>query len=360
MQSFISPVTKAILVALFIFAILLILYVILWYICRDVDCDHAALKLYWLGLKVLLNQLFCRPFTLPELPRQHGRVAIVTGGSRGIGYETARHLARLGAHIIIAGQNEVEGVSAVKRIHEENREAKVEFEQLDLASLQSVRKFVQSFKRKGLPVHVLVNNAGVMLVPESCTKDGFEHHFGVNYLGHFLLTLLLLDKLKHSGKRGSCSRVVTLSSSAHHAGEIRLGDLQNRHCYSAHAAYCQSKLALLLFSSHLQQRLDRGGFPVSTYAVDPGMVNTSLYRHLTPPARLVQRAVARLLFRRPSQGASTVLYTALSPSLEGDGGGYWSNGHTAMTSPNTHDPQLQLSLWDISSRLVGLQEHHQP
>ncbi|XP_010878436.1 dehydrogenase/reductase SDR family member on chromosome X isoform X2 [Esox lucius] len=269
-------------------------------------------------------------------------------------------MARLGAHVIIAGQNEVEGVSAVKRIYEENREATVEFEQLDLASLQSVRQFVQSFKRRGLPLDILVNNAGVMLVRESCTKDGFEHHFGVNYLGHFLLTLLLLDTLKHSGKRSSCSRVVNLSSSAHRAGEIRLDDLQNRHCYSPHAAYCQSKLALLLFSYHLQERLDRGGFPVNSYAVDPWMVDTSLYRHLTLPARLAQIAIARLLFRRPSQGASTVLYTALSPSLEGDGGGYWSNGHLEMTSPNTFDPQLQLRLWNVSCRLVGLQEHHQP
>ncbi|KAL0963664.1 hypothetical protein UPYG_G00309270 [Umbra pygmaea] len=317
-----------------------------------------ALKLYWLGFRVLLNQLFCRPFILPELPRQHGRVAIVTGGTRGIGYETARHMASLGVHVIIAGHSEVEGASAVERICKENREAKVEFELLDLASLQSVRHFVQSFKRRSLPLHVLVNNAGVMLVPESCTKDGFEHHFGVNYLGHFLLTLLLLDTLKHSGKQGSFSRVVTLSSSAYSAGEIRLDNLQNRHCYSAHAAYCQSKLALLLFSSHLQQRLDRAGFPMSSYAVDPGMVDTSLYRHLTPLARLAQTAIARLLFRRPFHGASTVLYTALSPSLEGEGGGYWSNGRTEITSPSTYDPQLQLRLWDVSSRLVGL--HQQP
>uniref|UniRef100_A0A8C7GNQ7 Dehydrogenase/reductase (SDR family) X-linked n=1 Tax=Oncorhynchus kisutch TaxID=8019 RepID=A0A8C7GNQ7_ONCKI len=292
----------------------------------------------------------CIHFLSPELALQHGKVAIVTGGTRGIGYETSRHMASLGAHIIIAGQNELKGVSAVKRICEENREAKVEFDQLNLASLQSVRQFVQNIKRRGLPLHILVNNAAVMLVPEGRTEEGFERHFGVNYLGHFLLTLLLLDTLKHSGKRGSCSRVVTLSSSAHGAGEIQLDSLR---CYSAHAAYSQSKLALLLFSSHLQQRLDRGGFPVSSCAVDPGMVDTSLYCHLFPTARLAQTAIAHLLFRSPSQGASTVLYTALSPSLE-EGGADWSNGRTEMTSPNTYDPQLHRGLWDSSCRQVGL------
>ncbi|XP_064800830.1 dehydrogenase/reductase SDR family member on chromosome X-like [Oncorhynchus masou masou] len=313
------------------------------------DCYLPALRLYLLGLRVLINQLICRPFTLPELALQHGKVAIVTGGTRGIGYETSRHMARLGAHIIIAGQNELKGVSVVKSICEENREAKVEFDQLNLASLQSVRQFVQSIKRRGLPLPILVNNAAVMLVPEGRTDEGLEVHFGVNYLGHFLLTLLLLDTLKHSGKRGSCSRVVTLSLSAHGAGEIQLDSLLNRQCYSGQAACSQSKLALLLFSSHLQQRLDRGGFPV-----DPGMVDTSLYCHLFPTARLAQTAIARLLFRSPSQGASTVPYTALSPSLEGEGGAYWSNGRTEMTSPNTYDPQLHRGLWDSSCRQVAL------
>ncbi|KAM6970506.1 polyprenol dehydrogenase [Aplochiton taeniatus] len=316
-------------------------------------------RIYLVGLRVLLCQLFSSPFKLPVMPRQDGRVAIVTGGARGIGYEIARHMVGLGAHVIIGGKDEQEGLTAVRRICQENTEAKVEYEKLDLASLQSVHRFVQLFKGRGLPLHVLVNNAGVMLVPEGYTEEGFEQHLGVNYLGHFLLTSLLLDTLKDSGKRGSCSRVVSVSSSAHRAGEIRLDDLQGSQCYSAHAAYCQSKLALLLFSSHLQRGLAREGFPVSSSAVDPGMVDTALYRHLSFPLRLVQSPVARLLFRcllfrTPAEGASTVLYAALSPALEGDGGGYWANGRREMTSRDTHDPQLQLKLWEVSRRLVGL------
>ncbi|KAK2839648.1 hypothetical protein Q5P01_013388 [Channa striata] len=315
-----------------------------------------VLKLYLLGLKVLLAQLFCRPFRLPVMPRQDGTVAIVTGGGRGIGFEVARHMAGLGAHVIIGGRNEKEGLAAVRRICEEHKEAKVEFKKLDLASLQSVRQFVQSFKKRGLPLNILVNNAGIMLVPEGRTEDGFEQHFGVNYLGHFLLTWLLLDNLKASGKCPNFSRVVNVSSSAHRIGNIRLNDLNSCECYSAHAAYCQSKLAQLLFSTHLHQELRYGGFPVSSFAVDPGMVDTALYHHLSTPLRLAQSATARLLFKTPAEGAATVLYTALSPALEGEcEGGYWANGCKEMTTPPTFDPQLQLSLWETSLQLLGLE-----
>ncbi|XP_035460653.1 dehydrogenase/reductase SDR family member on chromosome X-like isoform X1 [Scophthalmus maximus] len=316
----------------------------------------TAAQLYLLGLKVLLVQLFTRPFRLPVMPRQDGKVAIVTGGGKGIGFEVVRHMARLGAHVIIGGRDEQEGLAAVRRICEEYKQAKVEFKKLDLASLQSVHHFVQSFKQLELPLNILINNAGVMLVPEGRTEDGFEQHLGVNYLGHFLLTWLLLDTLKDSGKCGHISRVVNVSSSAHRIGTVRLNDLNSCQCYSAHAAYCHSKLAQLLFSSHLHQELQRRGSPVSSCAVDPGMVDTALYRHLWMPLCLAQSAFAHLLLRTPVEGAATVLYAALSPALEGEsGGGYWANGCREMTTPPTFDPPLQLSLWETSLRLLGQQ-----
>nr|XP_057938288.1 dehydrogenase/reductase SDR family member on chromosome X-like isoform X2 [Doryrhamphus excisus] len=290
----------------------------------------------------------------PLMPRQDGKVAIVTGGDRGIGYEVARHMSELGAHVIIGSRDEQKGLAAIRRIHEEYNEAKVEFQKLDLASLQSVRQFVQSFKARDLPLNILVNNAGVMLVPEGRTQDGFEVHFSVNYLGHFLLTWLLLDTLKRSGKSGNFSRVVNVSSSAHCVGEIRLDDLNSNRCYSAHGAYCQSKLAQLLFSSHLHQELRHGGLPVSSCAVDPGMVDTDLYRHLWTPLRLAQGVASRLLFRTPAQGAATVLFAALSPALEGDcGGGYWANGCRERTTPTTFDPHVQQVFWEISHRFLA-------
>lgn len=194
-----------------------------------------------------------------------------------------------------------------------------------------------------------------MLIPEGRTEDGFELHFGVNYLGHFLLTWLLLDNLKQSGRHDCYSRVISVSSSAHRIGEIKLNDLNSEY-YSAHAAYCQSKLAQLLFSTHLQQALRAGGFPVSSCAVDPGMVHTALYRHIWAPLRLAQGVVAQLLFWTPKEGAATVLYTALSPALEGErAGGYWANGRRQTTSSKTSDPQLPRSLWETSVQMLGLQ-----
>ncbi|KAM9851047.1 polyprenol dehydrogenase [Aulostomus maculatus] len=315
-----------------------------------------AVKLYLLGLKVLLVQLLSRRSRLPVMTRQDGKVAIVTGGGRGIGYEVVHHMAKLGTHVIIAGRDEQQGLAAVRRICDEYKEAKVEFKKLDLSSLRSIHHFVQNFKERNLPLNILVNNAGVMLVPEGRTEDGFELHFGVNYLGHFLLTWLLLDTLKNSGKSGNFSRVVNVSSSAHRIGEIRLNDLNSRQCYSAYGAYCHSKLAQLLFSSHLHQELQREGFPVSSCAVDPGMVETDLYRHLWTPLRLAQSAISRLLFRTPAEGAATVLHAALSPALEGEcGGGYWANGHREVTTPPTFDPQLQQLLWDTSHKFLFLQ-----
>ncbi|KAL7845619.1 hypothetical protein AOLI_G00238110 [Acnodon oligacanthus] len=315
-----------------------------------------VVRLYVAGLKVLLYQLLNRSFTLPVLPRQDGRVAIVTGGARGMGFETSRHLAGLGMHVVIAGNEEDEGLAAIKKIQQETAQGKVEFMYLDLASLKSVRQFVQRFTSKGLPLNVLINNAGVMLVPERKTEDGFELHFGLNYLGHFLLTNLLLDTLRKSGKSGQCSRIVNISSATHYGGRLDLNNLQGRSCYCAHGAYSQSKLALVLFTYHLHDRLCARGDPVTANAVDPGMVDTDLYENLCSPAQLAKRPVAKLLFRTPAEGASTAIYAATAAELEGAGGLYLYNGRKTESSVTSYDEQLQGRLWMQSCALVGLQK----
>ncbi|XP_056346950.1 dehydrogenase/reductase SDR family member on chromosome X isoform X2 [Oenanthe melanoleuca] len=190
------------------------------------------LRVYCIGLRVILHQLRrrfqprCAPASV--FPTQNGKVAIVTGGTKGIGYQTVKHLARLGMHVIIAGNSESDGQEAVRKIKEETLTGKVEFLYCDLASMKSIRQFVQQFRAKNCPLHVLVNNAGVMLVPERKTEDGFEEHFGLNYLGHFLLTNLLLDTLEQSGTHRHNARIITVSSATHYVGKLHLNDLQSR------------------------------------------------------------------------------------------------------------------------------------
>ncbi|XP_013889558.1 polyprenol dehydrogenase isoform X2 [Austrofundulus limnaeus] len=273
-----------------------------------------------------------------------------------MGFETAKHLASLGMHVIIAGNEREEGSAAVRRINKECSEGKAEFVFVDLTSLTSVRRFVQAFRDRGLPLHVLINNAGTMLVSERRTEDGFELHFCLNYLGHFLLTNLLLDVLKKSGRQSCCSRIVNMSSATHYAGEIDMEDLNRRRRYSSHAAYAQSKLALVLFTYYLQEQLVAGGFPVTVNAVDPGMVDTALYDNLWSLAKMLKKPVAKVFFRTPAEGASVSVYAAVAAEMEGVGGCYLYNGEKTQSSDVSYDSQLQVKLWKKSCELVGLQE----
>ncbi|KAK2492046.1 hypothetical protein MC885_001790 [Smutsia gigantea] len=164
----------------------------------------------------------------------------------------------------------------------------VEFLYCDLASMMSIRQFVQNFKMKKIPLHVLVNNAGVMMVPQRTTKDGFEEHFGLNYLGHFLLTHLLLDTLKASGSPGHCTRVVTVSSATHYVGELNLDDLQGR---------LNHNVPLLESIPHEKHLLAAQGSHVTANVADPGVVDTDLYKHLFWGTRLLKKLFHWWLFK---------------------------------------------------------------
>ncbi|XP_037680682.1 dehydrogenase/reductase SDR family member on chromosome X-like [Choloepus didactylus] len=230
----------------------------------------------------------------------------------------------------------------------------VEFLFCDLASMRSIREFVQQFREKNISLHVLVNNAGVMLVPERKTKDGFEEHFGLNYLGHFLLTNLLLDLLKQSGSPSHGARVVTVSSATHYVGELDMDDLQSSNGYSPHRAYAQSKLALILFSYHLQGLLASEGSHVTSNVADPGVVNTDLYRHAFWGTRLIKKLFGWLLFKTSEEGAWTSVYAAVAPELEGIGGHYLYNEKPTASLQVTYDKQLQRELWSTSCKMTGI------
>ncbi|XP_005037706.2 PREDICTED: dehydrogenase/reductase SDR family member on chromosome X [Ficedula albicollis] len=296
------------------------------------------------------------PSLSPVFPTQNGKVAIVTGGTKGIGYQTVKHLARLGMHVIIAGNSESDGQEAVRKIKEETLTGKVEFLYCDLASMKSIRQFVQQFRAKNCPLHVLVNNAGVMLVPERKTEDGFEEHFGLNYLGHFLLTNLLLDTLKRSGTHRHNARIITVSSATHYVGKLHLNDLQSRCSYSPHGAYAQSKLALVLFTYRLQHLLTANGSHVTANVVDPGVVNTELYKHVFWVVKVVKWMTAWLFFKTPEEGASTTIYAAVSPEVEGAGGCYLYNEERTKSADVAYDEELQRMLWTESCRMVGISD----
>ncbi|KAM5221078.1 polyprenol dehydrogenase [Ctenodactylus gundi] len=320
----------------------------------------AALRVYAAGAAVLVAQLLWRfrggAGVEPVFPPQPDRVAIVTGGTEGIGYATAKRLARLGMHVIIAGNNQDKAQEAVTRIREETLNAKVEFLYCDLASMASIREFVENFKAQRLPLHVLVNNAGVMMVPERKTEDGFEEHFGLNYLGHFLLSHLLLDTLRDSGCPGHRARVVTVSSATHYVGELNMDDLQGSVSYSPHVAYAQSKLALVLFCYRLQRLLEARGDPVTANVADPGVVNTDLYRHVFWATRLVKKLLGWLLFKTPDEGSWTSVYAAVAPELEGVGGRYLYNEKETRSLKVTYDQKLQAQLWAKSCQLTGIRD----
>ncbi|XP_039213719.1 E3 SUMO-protein ligase ZBED1 isoform X3 [Crotalus tigris] len=283
-----------------------------------------ALWVYFIGFRVVLEQLFrrLRPRSVSKtvFPLQNGNFAMVTGGIKGIGYHTVKNLARLGMHIIIAGNDEKKGQRSVMKIKEEILNAK----------------------------------AAVMLVPEKKTEDGFEEHFGVNYLGHFLLTNLLLDTLKQSGTHSHNARIVTLSSATHYVGELHLHDLQSSCLYSPHGAYAQSKLALVLFSYRLQHLLTLEGSHVMVNVVDPGVVNTDLYQHVCWTAKMVKWMTGWLLLKTPEEGASTSTYAAVSPELEGVGGCYLYHEQRTKSADVSYDDELQKRLWTESCKLVGI------
>lgn len=298
-----------------------------------------------------------------------GRVYIVTGANSGVGLATTTQLVHQGAHVI-AGCRRVEaGVQAVADLA--RAPGSVEVLQIDLGSLASVRRFVDSFRARHDRLDGLVNNAGVMHTPEGRTEDGFETQFGVNYLGHFLLTELLLSTLKASAP----ARIVCLSS-VYHVGsrdnlaEIDLDDLNfDQRPYDRQLAYAQAKLAVVLQASDLARRLSDTG--VSAFSVHPGWVRTNLVRHRAPVwvQNIVMRPLSGLLgMMSPEDGAQTTLHCLLDDDAPNHSGGYFSQisifypdrsdwpGGWPMPSPNphAHDAGLATELYQRSLELVGL------
>ena len=283
-------------------------------------------------------------WTFDNIPPQTGRTAIVTGANTGIGYETALALARKGAHVILACRDLKKAEAAVERITAERPAGSARARELDLSDLESVRRFAEKFAAEHERLDLLINNAGVMVPPYSKTAQGFELQFGTNHLGHFALTAQLLPVLQ----RTAGSRVVVVSSTAHRMGKVDLEDLNfQRRGYRAWPAYCQSKLANLLFARELQRRLQAAGSAVLVTAAHPGWTATELQR----TAGAV-RLFGPLLAMTPPQGALPTLRAATD--LEAKSGDYFGpDGLFEMRgaprrvgqSKRAQDDQVAAALW---------------
>lgn len=291
-------------------------------------------------------------WTERDIPDQRGRVAIVTGGNAGLGFETARMLAAHGARVVLAVRDVGKGARAVARMTGD-----VAVQTLDLSSLASIRSAAADLRAAHPRIDLLINNAGLMYPPKQTTADGFELQFGVNHLGHFALTGLLLDRLLPVPG----SRVVTVSSTGHRIrAAIHFDDLQWERAYSRSAAYGQSKLANLMFTYELQRRLASHGATIAA-AAHPGVSNTDLIRNLPPAFRGPISWLAPLLTQKPEMGTLPTLRAAADPAVLGGqyyGPGSWGEirGYPKLvaSSPDSYDLAVQQRLWTVSEKLTGV------
>lgn len=288
---------------------------------------------------------FFRPWSSAQ--RLDGKTVVITGANTGIGKETAIDLAKRGARVIMACRDMEKGQAALKEVVENSANENVALMKLDLSDTKSIREFADNINKDEEKLHILLNNAGVMVCPYGKTADGFEMQIGVNHMGHFLLTHLLLDLIKKSAP----SRIVTVSSMAHLFGSINLDDINSEKSYDKKAAYAQSKLANVLFTRSLAKRLEGTG--VTAYSLHPGVVQTDLWRHLSGPQQFVMKVVSPFT-KSSSQGAQTSIYCAVEPSLEKESGGYYSDCAPAKCSAKAEDDDLAQRLWELSCRLLSI------
>ena len=291
-------------------------------------------------------------WTTDNIPDQTGRVAIVTGSNSGIGYETAKVLAERHAHVIIAVRTLEKGETARSAILAFAPEAKVTVMQVDLANLQSVKSFSETFHQEFSQLDILINNAGIMIPPYSKTVDGFESQIGTNHFGHFVLTSLLYGLLSKTPE----SRVTNVSSNAHNMGKLDFDDLQwESRKYVPFKAYGDSKIANLYFTLEMARRLEKAGSKVMTTAAHPGLTQSNLAKSK------ILRGINQIFAQNAFMGALPTLMAAIETSAKnGDyfGPSGWSEwrGYPKLVHSNklSRDEALAKKLWAISEDLTGI------
>jgi NAD(P)-dependent dehydrogenase (short-subunit alcohol dehydrogenase family) len=306
-------------------------------------------------------------WTAADIPDQAGRTAVITGGNSGLGFAAAEALVAAGATVVIACRDAAKANAAAERIRAAAAAtapgaaapASVEVEELDLASLASVRACAERLGGRPGGVDLLINNAGVMATPRRQTADGFELQFGTNHLGHFALAGLLLPAMRERED----ARVVTVSSTAHKIGRIAFDNLDGAHRYFRWRAYGQSKLANLLFARELDRRLRAAGWSVKSLAAHPGYAKTNLQSSGPPTFDTLLMAIPDLLIAQSAEmGALPELYAATRPNLDGGlfigpDGFEEQRGYPRVVAPARHgrDEATAKRLWDVSEAMTGVE-----
>ncbi len=300
-------------------------------------------------------------WTTKDIPDQSGRVVIVTGANSGLGYETSLALAEKNATVIMACRNMSKGQDALNQVKAKVPHATVELMQLDLGSLASVNVFAETYRANYDRLDLLINNAGIMGIPRGETADGFEIQFGVNHLGHFALTGLLIDLIIQTPN----SRVVSVSSSANFFGTMNFDDLMGEQSYTRYGAYSQSKLANILFANELQKRLEEAGVNTISLSAHPGYSSTNLQSTSTAHSgalieRILYPVLGRVMAQSQAQGALPQLYAAVSPDANGCDfiGPHFMNmrGYPkkVRAKADAYDEEIAKRLWEASEKLTGI------
>jgi len=276
------------------------------------------------------------------------KTIVVTGATSGIGRATALGLAKLDSRLILVGRDAGRAEETVAAIRNATGRKDVEIVLGDFASQAELRRVAGELLARTQAIHVLVNNAGVTMMKRTTTPDGLETTFAVNHLGYFLLTGLLLPRLR----AGAPARIVNVASDAHRWGKLDLDDLQNEKSFAAMRVYGQSKTANLLFTRELARRLEGSGVTVN--ALHPGAVATRLGRGSGAGYDLLQRVIS-LFMKSPEQGAETSIHLASAPELERVSGRYFSNKKEKQPEPHATDDAAARRLWEISEKLTGFQ-----
>lgn len=299
-------------------------------------------------------------WTTTNMPDLSGKTIIVTGGNSGLGYESVKAFAKKGAEVILASRSLEKGEQARKEIRSEIQEGKIHVMQLDLGDLESIRAFVKEFNKKFTKLDVLLNNAGIMMTPYFKTKDGFEGQFGINHLGHYALTGLLMDLLQSTPG----ARIVNVSSGAHRNGVMDFKNLQfeGGRGYSPIKAYGRSKISNLLFTYELQRKLDAANLDMMAVAAHPGVAMTNLARHLENKFlfKLLSPLFKRMA-QNPAMGALPQIRASVDPDVKGaeyygpDGKREWKGDPVVVKSNEaSHNLQDAAKLWEHSEKLTGV------